>query len=156
MSREIWFLRHAEAVPHGSAPDAERPLTKKGENQSRAAGEALAQLGIEFAHVFTSPKVRALETAQIACEALGTKPVVYEPLAGSFDAGEALSLLAGPGQDGPILVVGHEPDFSLTVHALTGGRIDLKKGGVAGVRVDGGSGDLRALMRPRELELIAP
>jgi phosphohistidine phosphatase len=51
-------------------------------------------------------------------------------------------------------VVGHEPDFSQTVHDLTGGRIDLKKGGLAAVRVDGTRGELFDLLRPKELEEI--
>jgi phosphohistidine phosphatase len=42
------------------------------------------------------------------------------------------------------------------VHDLTGARVDLKKGGVAAVRLDGThSGELLVLLRPRELEAIA-
>jgi phosphohistidine phosphatase len=40
------------------------------------------------------------------------------------------------------------------VHDLTGGRIHLKKGGVAAVRLDGTRGELIVLMRPRELDRI--
>ena len=43
------------------------------------------------------------------------------------------------------------PDFSQTVHDLTGGRIDLKKGGLAAVAVEAGEAELLLLMRPREL-----
>jgi len=53
------------------------------------------------------------------------------------------------------LVVGHEPDFSQVVYDLTGGRIDMKKGGVAGVRMDGARGELIVLLRPRELDRLA-
>lgn len=155
MPREIWFLRHGEAEPHGAAPDPERRLTEKGERQSRAAGEALAKLGVEFAHAFTSPRVRSLDTARIACEVLGLEPIVHEPLSGGFDRDEALALLDSTADEGRILLVGHEPDFSQIVHDLTGGRIDLKKGGIAAVRVDGPSAELRVLLRPREVELIA-
>jgi len=153
--REIWFLRHGEAEPHGAAPDPERRLTEKGERQSRAAGEVLVKLGVEFAHVFTSPRVRSLDTARIAGEVLGLEPIVHEPLSGGFDRDEALALLDSEADDGRILVVGHEPDFSQIVHDLTGARIDLKKGGIAAVRVEGTSADLRVLLRPREIELIA-
>ena len=67
-----------------------------------------------------------------------------------------LDALAGvPAQDGRLLLVGHEPDLSLTVSALTGARIDLKKGGLAVVRLEGAGGELTVLMRPRELALIA-
>jgi phosphohistidine phosphatase len=53
------------------------------------------------------------------------------------------------------MIVGHEPDFSRTIADLTGARIDLKKGGLALVRVAGGGGELLALLRPGEIELIA-
>ncbi len=83
------------------------------------------------------------------------EPVVHEPLSAGFDRDDALELLHAAGADGRILVVGHEPDFSMTIHALTGAEVDLKKGGIAGVRADGPAADLRVLLRPREVELIA-
>ena len=51
-----------------------------------------------------------------------------------------------------MLVVGHEPDFSTVVGDLTGARIDMKKGGLAGVRIDGAAGALIVLLRPREID----
>jgi phosphohistidine phosphatase len=55
-----------------------------------------------------------------------------------------------------VLLVGHEPDLSRVVADITGGTIDLKKGGLAVVRLEGGaSGELIILMRSRELALIA-
>jgi phosphohistidine phosphatase len=41
------------------------------------------------------------------------------------------------------------------VHDLTGAQIDMKKGGVAGIRFDGGRGELIVLLRPRELDRLA-
>ena len=155
MPGEIWFLRHGEAEPHGAAPDADRRLTEKGERQSRLAGQALAKLGVEFAHVFTSPRVRGVDTARLACASLGLDAVVHEALSSGFDRDEALALLATTDAGGRILLVGHEPDFSQAVYDLTGGVIDLKKGGIAVVRVEGTSAELRVLLRPREVELIA-
>ena len=151
---QLWLLRHGEAEPHGSKPDDDRELTERGRGQSRAAGRALAALGLTFQVVFTSPKVRSLDTAKLACEALGVEPVVHEPLRSGFDRDEALALLNAAGEDRRVLLVGHEPDFSQVVHDLTGGRVDLKKGGIAGVRLEGGRGDLIALLRPRELDRI--
>jgi phosphohistidine phosphatase len=155
MAAQLWFLRHGDAESHGAGSDFERRLTEKGERQARAAGAALARMGVELSAVFTSPRVRGRDTARIACESLGLEPVVHEPLSEGFDAGDALELLKGPGADGPVLVVGHEPDFSQAIHDLTGGNVDMKKGGVAAVRLDGGSAELFVLLRPRELELIA-
>jgi phosphohistidine phosphatase len=159
MARQLWLLRHAEAEPHGTRPDDERRLTERGERQSRAAGIALARLGVKFDAVLYSPKVRARQTAELAAEAWSAqrrKRMREHPaLAGGFDARQALEVLAGVGPDACVLLVGHEPDLSHVVAELTGGRLDLKKGGVAAVRLDGPGGELLVLMRPRELMLIA-
>jgi phosphohistidine phosphatase len=154
MAQQLWLLRHGEAEPHDVAPDEERKLTERGRDQARAAGRALAALEVEVHLAFTSPKVRALDTARIACEVLGVEPIVHEPLAEGFDREDALELMAAAGPDQRVLVVGHEPDFSQVVHDLAGGRIDLKKGGVAAVRLDGTRGELIVLVRPRELDRI--
>lgn len=152
MARQLWLLRHGEAEPHGARPDAYRRLTDRGEQQARAAGAALAALDVAFTAVYTSPKVRARDTARLACGALGGEPAEHAPLAGGFEAGEALALAGS--DDERVLIVGHEPDFSQIVFDLTGARIDMKKGGVAGVRLDGGRGELVVLLRPRELAAI--
>ena len=154
MSQQLWLLRHGEAEPHDAKPDDARELTDRGRDQSRAAGRALAALEVVFQAVFTSPKVRAADTASLACEPLGVDPVVHAPLHSGFDRDEALALLGSVGADQRVLVVGHEPDFSQVVHDLTGARIDMKKGGVAGVRLHGTRGELIALLRPRELSRI--
>lgn len=141
----LWLLRHGEAAD--GSPDAERPLTEKGEEQSRAAGRALSALGVEVSACFTSPKVRAADTARLACEALGVDPRIEPKLAGGpFDA-EALA--AGLGEN--VLFVGHDPDFSMAVHSLTGAQVRMKKGGLAGIE----KGELRVLLRPTELAAIS-
>lgn len=154
MAQQLWLLRHGEAEPHDARPDDERELTDRGRDQARAAGAALAALKVEVHLAFTSPKVRARDTALLACEALGVEPVDHKPLAADFDADEALTLMAAAGADQRVLVVGHEPDFSQVVHDLGGGRIDMKKGGIAALRLDGTRGELIALLRPREIDRI--
>jgi phosphohistidine phosphatase len=155
MAQQLWLLRHGEAEPHDVRPDFDRELTDRGRVQSRNAGLALAALKVQIDLAFTSPKVRARETAVLACEALGTEPIEHEALAEGFDADEALTLLAAAGADQRVLVVGHEPDFSQVVYELTGGRIDMKKGGIAGVRLDGTRGEIVVVLRPREIDRIA-
>jgi phosphohistidine phosphatase len=158
MARQLWLLRHAEAEPHGTRPDAERRLTARGREQARAAGAAIARLG-EFDAVLFSPRARARETAEIAAEAWDEERRAqlseHVPLGGGFDAAQALEAMHVVGAGGRLLIVGHEPDFSNIVGELTGARADVKKGGLAIVRLEGASGELVALMRPRELALIA-
>lgn len=155
MARQLWLLRHGDAEPHDARPDPERRLTERGERQAVAAGHAVVRLQGRVELVLTSPKVRALDTARLAASAWSAEPEVHEPLADGFDGRAALEALSRVSAAGRLLVVGHEPDLSLTVADLTGGRIDLKKGGLAIVRVEGAGGELVALLRPRELELIA-
>ena len=155
MAQQLWLLRHGEAEPHDAAPDEERKLTKRGEDQSRAAGAALARLDMHFHLVFTSPKVRALDTARLACEALGAEPVVHQALADGLDMREALELASMAGDDQRVLVVGHNPDFEQVIYDLTGGRVELKKGGIAGIRVRSGGGELLSVLRPREIGRLA-
>jgi phosphohistidine phosphatase len=155
MAQQLWLLRHGEAEPHDTRPDPERRLTPRGERQAIAAGRALRALGAEFAAALTSPRVRAADTARLACEFLGVEPVVHEPLSGEFHADDARALMAEQDADARVLLIGHEPDFSQVVFDLTGGRIDLKKGGVAAVRLDGTRAELFVLLRPRELESLS-
>jgi phosphohistidine phosphatase len=154
MANQLWLLRHGEAEPHGTRPDADRRLTPRGEDQSRSAGAALAALELTFQHIYTSPRVRARDTARLAAEALGVEPVELAALGGGFDAEAARELLLGTDPEERVLIVGHNPDFAQIVHDLTGARVDFKKGGVAGVRLDGIRGELIALLRPRELDRI--
>ncbi|MCW3027844.1 MAG: phosphohistidine phosphatase [Solirubrobacterales bacterium] len=159
MARQLWLLRHAEAEPHGTRNDAERRLTERGERQARAAGIAVSRIGVKFDAILFSPKVRARQTAELAAEAWSAQQRKrlreHPPLASGFDARQALEALEGDGADGCLLLVGHEPDLSRVAGDLTGGRLDLKKGGIAAVRLDGSGGELVVLMRPRELVLIA-
>lgn len=157
MAQQLWFLRHGEAEPHDARPDVDRRLTERGEEQARAAGRALAALEIAFQLVLTSPRIRALDTARLACQELGGNFVVDDSLSSEFAIDDAFALATGAGEHKRVLFVGHDPDFTQIVHDLTGARIDLKKGAVAGVRMTGSrSGELLVLLRPRELALIAP
>jgi phosphohistidine phosphatase len=141
----LWLLRHGDAAE--GSPDAERPLTEKGEEQARASGRALQKLGVELSACLTSPKVRAADTARIVCKELGVEPQLEPKLAGGPFDPEALA--AGLGDD--VLLVGHDPDFSMAVHSLTGAQVRMKKGGLAGVE----KGELKVLLRPVETRAIA-
>ena len=123
-------------------------------NEAPIIGAALARLNLELAACYASPRVRALETARLACASLGVDPVVHEPLSGGFDSGGARELVLGEDDDARVLIVGHEPDLSGIVEALTGARIAMKKGGVAAVRLDGSREELLAVLRPRDLRAI--
>ncbi len=179
MVRQLWLLRHADAEPHGTRPDAQRVLTERGRRQARVAGLALRRLQLEPEAVLVSPKVRAEQTARLAAEAcdgdgrggegaggagaggeargggLSQALRIHPPLASGYDAAQALDDLAAVGGAARLLVVGHEPDLAGVLGALTGAAAHLKKAGLAVVRLDGGAGELVLLLRPRELAMIA-
>ena len=140
----LWLLRHAEAAD--GLPDDERPLTERGVRQAEAAGIAIARLGTRIDACLSSPKLRAVQTAERACEPLGVPVTIEAALSGEpFDVH---ALTAGLGE---VLLVGHDPSFSLTLHDLTGTQARMKKGGLAGIA----KGELVSLLRPAELIAIA-
>jgi phosphohistidine phosphatase len=141
----IYLLRHGDAE-RGGGDDAARRLTAKGERQSEAAGRALAALGVKAGACLTSPKVRAADTARLACQALEIEPETAPELSGG--AFDSTGLAAGRGD---VILVGHEPDFSNEIARLTGARAKLRKGGLA--IIDGGT--LLALLRPEDLAALA-
>lgn len=138
------MLRHAEAAD--GSPDEQRPLTERGLRQAQHAGLALARLEVSLDLCLTSPRLRALQTAELACEPLGVKPQVEPALAGEpFDVQELTAGLSS------VLLVGHDPSFSLLLHELTGAQARLRKGGLAAIS----KGELISLLRPVELSAIA-
>ena len=140
----LWLLRHAEAAD--GVPDDQRPLTPKGMRDADAAGQALLRLGIEIDACFTSPKLRAVQTAERACAPLGVEVTVEPALAGEpFDPE---SLAAGLENS---LLVGHDPSFTDVTEQLTGARVKFAKCGL--VVID--RGRVRALLRPAHLAAIA-
>ena len=141
----IWLLRHGDAEAGEGKPDAERELTEKGERQSVAAGKALKALGVELDVCLTSPKIRAKQTAELACEQLSVPVEEDERLAG----GDFDPLEVGAGR-GEVMLVGHEPDFSQAVALVTGSRVKMKKGGIAALD----DHVLHVLLRPKDLKAI--
>lgn len=141
----IWLVRHTEA--EDGSPDSQRRLTEKGRRDAQTIGAALARLGLELEGCVTSPKVRARDTAVPVCEQLGLEMNEDERLAGGpFDPHE----VAGDVGES-VLLVGHEPDLSMAVHRMTGAQVRLAKGAVVGVD----RGELKVLLRPRELRALA-
>jgi phosphohistidine phosphatase len=141
----IWLLRHADAAE--GRPDEARPLTPRGVQQARTAGLALARLGVKLDSCLSSPKRRAMETAELACEQLdGVEIITEAAIAESMYDPERLA--AGLGD---AMLVGHNPSMSNVLREMTGARVRLRKGGIAAIQ----GGELIALMTPTELTAIA-
>ena len=154
---EIHLLRHAHAGDSEAwdGPDEARPLTPKGRVQSERMGTFLRAIGFQPDVVLSSPKVRALQTAEIVAAELGLKVTVDDRLAEGFGPADLSALLAERPVRRPLLV-GHDPDFTSLVTLLCGTAcVEMKKGALARVDVrlplQPGGGMLRWLVPPELL-----
>jgi phosphohistidine phosphatase len=133
---QLYFLRHGEADwPGWTKPDDERPLTDFGKREVRQVAKFLNRLKVKPDLIVTSPLPRALQTAEVAAEQLKTKLRQDEALEPGFGISELRTVLKRH-RSKVLMLVGHEPDFSSVISALTGASLKLSKAGVALVDID--------------------
>ena len=133
---QFYFLRHGEADwPGWTKPDDERPLTDFGKKEVRQVAKFLNRLNVKPDLIVTSPLPRALQTAEVAAEQLKTKLRQDEALEPGFGISELRTVLKRH-RSKVLMLVGHEPDFSSVISALTGASLKLSKAGVALVDID--------------------
>src|SRR5947209_4004802 len=136
LTMQLYFLRHGEADwPDWNKPDDERPLTDFGKKEVRQVAKFLDRLKVRPDLIVTSPLLRASQTAKTAAEQLKTKLREDEALAPGFGMKELKTVLDRH-RAKVLMLVGHEPDFSSVVSALTGASLKLSKAGVALVDID--------------------
>jgi phosphohistidine phosphatase len=157
-SVRLHLLRHAHAGESfaWAGDDALRPLTKKGRQQCERLGRFLDEHDIRPDVIVSSPKVRALQTAELVAMALGMTVRTDDRLAGDFGRQELWALLDELGAREPMLV-GHDPDLSeLLAYLVDAGGLTMRKGALATVdlvtRIGDGEGHLRWLVPPDLLE----
>ncbi|MEO7913667.1 MAG: phosphohistidine phosphatase SixA [Roseiflexaceae bacterium] len=154
---ELYFLRHGIAADVGPAGqgDAGRPLTKEGIAKMQAGARGMHRLGVRLDALLSSPLVRAHETAAIVARELGLELQLAEKLAPGCDLAQLFALLGEYRGAERVMMVGHEPDFSSLIGALTGGsQVLMKKGSLARVdieRLEQSIGVLTWLLPPRIL-----
>ena len=136
---ELYFFRHALAEDAvGMISDFDRKLTPEGINRTRQAAQILKSLEVSPTRLYSSPLVRARQTAELLSAELGIPVQLRSELAPGFGYGELRTLVHDASANDHIMLVGHEPDFSVTISALTGGsEIVMKKGGLARIEVTG-------------------
>ena len=113
----LYLVRHAEAAP--GSPDELRPLTPEGRDQARSLGARLREAGVRADAIITSPLLRAKETGVLVGKELGLEPIPDERLAPGTSAPMLAQAVSGRGET--VIAVGHQPDCSQIVAALTGG-----------------------------------
>jgi len=80
--------------------------------------------------ILSSPIIRAAQTAMIFASEFSLEVAPEEKLRRGFGAPQFEKILT-PFDGGEIMLVGHEPDLSDTIRAVTGGAVAMSKGCVA-------------------------
>jgi phosphohistidine phosphatase len=120
---QVFLIRHAEATPETIAlQDRDRHLTATGRGQARALGDRLRWHDCEPTQLWSSPLVRAVQTAELVAAGLQCElPVEAVPaLAPDEQAREVVAALAALPADAIVVVVGHEPGLSAIGALLVG------------------------------------
>lgn len=139
----VYVIRHAAAAQRGAyANDNDRPLTGDGIARMKRVAKGLAALGIKPEPIYTSPLVRAKETAQIVAKALGGGAALEEAdvLRPGVGASEVVTFLAKAKGD-EAAIVGHEPQLGEVVALMVTGKtapiVDMKKAAACAVDFEG-------------------
>jgi phosphohistidine phosphatase len=135
---QLYFIRHGLAGQLGDYDDdRQRPLTNAGRVKTQQVVDGLKRLDVKCDRIFTSPYLRAQQTAEILVQrGLGdqVEPVSALEPDGSFDALLAALMALDRTQDLSVAIVGHEPNLSQAAEQLVWGsvrsRLVLKKAGV--------------------------
>lgn len=135
----LYFLRHGLAEDRlvWSGDDSLRPLTRQGVKLMEREADALMPLLSDLKLIVTSPLTRAYQTAEIVAKKLSLTGnlIKDQRLSPGFDQHQLGLILDDHTDQELIMLVGHEPDFSLTISSIIGGgNLVCKKGGLA--RVD--------------------
>jgi phosphohistidine phosphatase len=136
---QLLFLRHgpAESKNDWSGADEDRPLTVQGRMLVNELAHSLIRLNAVPDLVLASPYVRARETARIVGDCLGApeKVVIDKRLGPGFGMKHLEKIVREHADAGVLMLVGHDPDLSDLVRTITGGRLSIRKGGLAQVEI---------------------
>jgi phosphohistidine phosphatase len=142
---KLYFVRHTTAADNAPS-DAQRPLTRQGEEEARLVGAALASLSVLPERIFSSPLLRARQTAASIGRELkfaGTIEAIEE-----LNNGESTpALLRALPAASEIILVGHMPSLAEHLAAMIGSPtaagFAFGKGSVACIEFQDSSGNLQ-------------
>ena len=136
--KELLVYRHAKTQKAGeNMADFVRELLPLGTRQAEEMAKRLKKREALPDAVISSDAVRAMQTAEITAEAIGTGLAVLDaPELYGSDAIDYLSLAAKQGDDAErLMVVGHNPACEELVELLTGSHKRLRPGSIAWIRL---------------------
>lgn len=135
---ELIFMRHGKAQDQElGLPDGERRLTVKGNSRVREVAQALTCGFItgENVQIWSSPLVRAKETADLLAVVLKVKEVIIHPAIATENLDKLLPDLQNQPNNATIIIVGHEPYIGMWVARMSHAVLPFKVASVAAVKV---------------------
>ena len=156
----LYFVRHGTALDHHN--DEKRELSSTGKRQARKLGRFLRKAEVRLTNAYTSPLIRARQTAEILLDITNEGKKIDLNFAGAMlnattveDFRDWLSQL---GKGGDVLLVGHEPSLSDRIRALLrisgAATFEMKKGACACIRTTNcKTGVLKFHITPKSLGL---
>jgi phosphohistidine phosphatase len=112
---DVFLIRHAAAIDETlEQRDPMRHLTAEGRAQATALGDRLRWHDCTPSHIWTSPLVRSVQTAELVAAALETNVAVdvLPALAPGQPVRSVVAAVRALPADASVLLVGHEPGLS--------------------------------------------
>lgn len=137
---KVHFIRHAQAVEHSTDfPDEYRNLTCRGRKRFRQVAACLKKMEVDPDLIITSPKIRAVQTAEILSETLrfNGEIMISADLATRPDIAALCNILKTKKESREIVIVGHEPGLGETIGDLlkVSTPLNLSKGYVVSLKI---------------------
>ena len=134
MSTTIIAIRHAKPKSEGYADERLRPLHDEGIATQRAMAQLIADKGYSPNSIYSSPILRAVQTAEILAEKFSLSVNQTEALGYGLDRAALLSLIPPPDKNQALVLVGHAPNLAEFINDLVGDIVlpeGLSKSGAA-------------------------
>lgn len=137
---KVLFIRHAEAVEQtAELPDGFRSLTSRGRKRFRLVAAALGHIGLAPDVIVASPRIRAVQTAEILAEAIrfNGEVAISPELGGDPDLAVLADILRTHASAKELVIVGHEPSLGEMISGLLGmpAHPKLTKGCVVAMKI---------------------
>jgi phosphohistidine phosphatase len=158
----IFILRHAIAEETAKGGDTQRALSEEGRKKMREAAAGFARLELKIDAIYSSPLVRAVQTAEILAKSIGytSKVELMQELAPGHAPDSISERLRSLKKPGNIVLSGHEPNCSeLAGYLLGGAQIEFKKAAICLIETESataGSGILIWHLSPQVLRFMKP
>jgi len=134
--KTILLMRHAKSDWDASyATDHDRPLAPRGHRSATIMGRVLAAWDEIPELVITSSAARARATAEEAAQAGAWGcPIIVDPDLYGTGPGAVLAAAKREVTDqNRLMLVGHEPTWSMLTEQITGGRVEMRTAGVVAI-----------------------